>query len=221
MIASEIISNHLKPLNYTDTGEMALLAMHELNVNQMPVVNNGVYVGIISLEEITLLKHLNDPLLEIHTSLKRPYVHESSHLFDVMKAALEYNVRIVPVLTDSDDVYAGVISAESCLKAFSELNSIVDEGGIIELTVPLKDFSLTEIVRIIESNGVYPLACYTNIDQMNSKVNITIKTNSNELSAIIATFERYNYEINGFYHEDEYREDMKDRYDALMRFINI
>lgn len=221
MIAREIVSNHFKPLQYSNTGEMALLAMHELNVNQMPVVDNGEYIGIISMEEITLLKHLNDPLHKIHISLKKPYVYESSHLFEVMKAALEYNTRIVPVLSDEQNTYVGVISAESCLKAFSSLNSIVDEGGIIELTVPLKDYSLTEIIRIIESNEVQPLACYTNIDQLNAKVNVTIKTNSNELSTVIAAFERYNYEINGFYHEDGYREDMKDRYDALMRFINI
>jgi len=221
MLAQELISSNFKPLSYSNTGEGALFAMHELNVNQMPVIENGLYVGIISLEEIMLSKHLGDSLQEIHTSLKRPYVHQSSHLFDVMKAALEYNVRIVPVLADEDDSYLGVISAESCLKAFSELNSIVDEGGIIELIVPVKDFTLTEVVRIVESNNVHVLACYTNIDQVSSMVNVTIKTNSNELSAVISSFERYGYEIKGFYHEQEYSEDLKDRYDALMRFINV
>jgi acetoin utilization protein AcuB len=221
MRAREIVSNMMKPLNAHGNGEQAIVAMHEYNVSQMPVTDGGEYYGLISLEEITTLKHLNDPLIQIHTSLKRPFVLESSHLFDVMKAALEFNVRIVPVLSDETKEYMGVISAESCLKAFSELNSIVDEGGIIEVLVPIKDFSLHEIVRIVEENDVRVLACYTNIDQKNGKVETTVKTNSNDLAAIIAAFERHGFEIKDFFHEQEYTENLKERYDALMRFINI
>jgi CBS domain-containing protein len=221
MRAREIVSNMMKPLNAHGNGEQAIVAMHEYNVSQMPVTDGGEYYGLISLEEITTLKHLNDPLIQIHTSLKRPFVLESSHLFDVMKAALEFNVRIVPVLSDETKEYMGVISAESCLKAFSELNSIVDEGGIIEVLVPIKDFSLHEIVRIVEENDVRILACYTNIDQKNGKVETTVKTNSNDLAAIIAAFERHGFEIKDFFHEQEYTENLKERYDALMRFINI
>jgi CBS domain-containing protein len=221
MRAREIVSNMMKPLNAHGNGEQAIVAMHEYNVSQMPVTDGGEYYGLISLEEITTLKHLNDPLIQIHTSLKRPFVLESSHLFDVMKAALEFNVRIVPVLSDETKEYMGVISAESCLKAFSELNSIVDEGGIIEVLVPIKDFSLHEIVRIVEENDVRVLACYTNIDQKNGKVETTVKTNSNDLAAIIAAFERHGFEIKDFFHEQEYTENLKERYDALMRFMNI
>lgn len=221
MLAREIISNMVKPLSYSDTGESALLAMHELNVNQMPVTDGKKYIGILSLEEVALAKHLDEALSQVHTSLKRPYVHESSHLFDVMKAGLEYNVRVVPVLSDENDNYLGVISAESCLKAFSELNSISDEGGIVELAVPMKDFSMTEIARIIESNDVRVLACYTNIDPKTNRVNVTVKTNSNELAAVISAFERFGYEIQGFYHEQEYTEDLKENYDALVRFMNV
>ena len=211
----------LKPLDAGESGEHAIVAMHEYNVNQMPVIQNKRYIGIVSLEEITSLKHLDEPLIEIHTSLRKPYVFEYSHLFDVMKAAMEYNVKIVPVISDNENEYMGVISAESCLKAFSEMNSIVDEGGIIEILVPINDFTLTEIVRIVESNNVKVLACYTNVDQQSAKVEITIKTNSNELSAVISAFERYGYEIKDFYNEQDYTENLKDRYDALMRYINV
>ncbi len=221
MRAGEIASNVMKPLNSNGTGEQAIVAMHEYNLNQMPVTDGGNYFGIISLEEITSLKHLNDPIIQIHTSLKRPFVLESSHLFDVMKAALEFNVKIIPVLSDQTNEYMGVISAESCLKAFSELNSIVDEGGIIEVSVPINNFALNEIIRIVENNDVRVLACYTNIDHKNGKVEITIKTNSNDLAAVIAAFERHGLEIKDFFHEQEYTENLKDRYDALMRFINV
>jgi CBS domain-containing protein len=221
MIAKEIVNNQLPALSYQQSGDEALIVMHDFNVNQMPVVDGKDFVGIVSLEEILLLKHLSEPLSTVHTSLRKPYVTENSHLFDVMKAALEYNTRIVPVLSSEDFHYIGVISAESCLKSFSELNSIVDEGGILEISVPLKSYILSDLVRIIEQNNVKILALYTNIDQNSNLVDLTVKTNSNELATVVASLERFGYEINGYYNEKTYSEDMKERYDALMHFLNV
>jgi len=221
MIAREILNNQLLPLHYHNTGEEAMMAMHELNVSQMPVIDEEEYVGIISIEEILFLKHLNEPLSAIHKTLRKPHVTENSHLFDVMKAALAYNTKIIPILSDGSNKYLGVISAESCLKSFSELNSIIDEGGILEVVIPLNDFVLSDVVRAIELNDVKVLALYTNINQSKGIVEVTVKTNSNDLAASIASLERYGFEIKGYYHEQEYSEDLKDRYDALIHFLNV
>jgi predicted transcriptional regulator len=221
MIAREILNNQLLPLHYQNTGEEAMMLMHDLNVNQMPVIDHEEYVGIISIEEILLLKHLNEPLSAIHKTLRKPHVTENSHLFDVMKAALAYNTKIIPILSEEGNKYLGVISAESCLKSFSELNSIIDEGGILEVIVPFNDFVLSDVVRAIELNDVKVLALYTNIDQAKGIVEITVKTNSNDLAASIASLERYGFEIKGYFHEKEYSEDLKDRYDALIHFLNV
>lgn len=221
MFAKEIISDALKPLEYSDTGEHAMVLMHDYNVSQLPVVDEGKYVGLISLDEILSLRHLNDPLKKIHTSLTKPYVHESSHLFDVMKAGVEFNVKVIPVLSDTDDSYLGIISAEGCMRAFALLNSVRDEGSVLELEVPIKDFQLSEIARIVESNGATILAYYSNIIQESSLVEVTLKLNTNELSAIVAAFERYEYIVKGVHQEEEYTEDLKDRYDAFMRFMEV
>ena len=215
MFAKEIISDILKPLEYSDTGEHAMVLMHDFNVGQMPVVENGQYVGLISLDEILSLRHLNDPLKKIHTSLSKPYVHESSHLFDVMKAGVEFNVKVIPVLSDEDDSYLGIISAEGCMRAFAKLNSVLDEGSVLELEVAIKDFQLSEIARIVESNSVLILAFYSNISQENGLVEVTLKLNTNELSAIVAAFERYDYTVKGVHQEEEYTQDLKNRYDAF------
>jgi predicted transcriptional regulator len=64
-----------------------------------------------------------------------------------MKAAIEYNVKLVPVL-DRDDKYIGLITAESCMRAFAKLQSVMDEGGILSISVAVKDLQLSEIARI-------------------------------------------------------------------------
>ncbi len=220
MYAREIVSEGLKPLDLSDSGERAIVQMHEYNVGQLPVTDGDKYIGIISMDEIMALKHLNDSIRDLQIPLKRPYVHEDAHLFEVMKAAVEYNVKVVPVLS-LDEKYIGLITAESCMRAFATLQSVMDEGGIITLSVPLKDFQLSEIARIVESNNAAILAYYSHIDQPTGTVQITLKLNTTELSAIISAFERYEYDVDGVYNDENYSEDVKDRYDALMKYLDV
>ncbi|MCX6198724.1 MAG: CBS domain-containing protein [Bacteroidetes bacterium] len=220
MIAPDLISHSIPPLHLDDTGEQVLLAMHEYNVSQLPVVDGNSYIGLVTMEDVINMKHLNQPLKNFTQIFRKPSVKDTAHIFDVMKSALEYNVRVVPVIND-DHKYLGMISAESCLRAFAVLNSVKDAGGILELQVAVKDYSLSEVARIVEENEAEILCLYTNINQLEQKAEITIKLNTSEVSGIIAAFERYEYEVISVYNDAEYAEDMKDRYDLLMRYLNV
>ena len=220
MYANEIVTEGLKPLDLSDSGESAIVRMHEYNVNQLPVTDGDKYIGIINLDEIVALRHLNDPIKNLQLPLKRPYVHENAHLFEVMKAAVEYSVKVVPVLSN-DEKYIGLITAESCMRAFATLQSVMDEGGIVTLSIPVKDFQLSEIARIVESNNATILAYYSHIDQATGMVDVTLKLNTSEMSAIISAFERYEYEVEGVYNDENYNEDVKDNYDALMKYLDV
>jgi len=220
MYAREIVSEGVKPLDHGDSGERAIVRMHEYNVNQLPVTDGEKYIGIINMDEIVALRHLNDPIKDLQIQLKRPYVHEDAHIFEVMKTAVEYNVRVVPVLT-ADEKYLGLITAESCMRAFATQQSMLDAGGIITLSVPVKDFQLSEIARIVEDNNAAILAYYSHVDAATGLVDVTLKLNTTELSSVIAALERYEYDVDGVYNDEKYDEDMKDNYDALMKYLDV
>jgi flagellar hook-associated protein FlgK len=51
---------------------------------------------------------------------------------------------------------------------------------------------------------------------------ITIKVNKREIQSLIKTLNRYNYVIKETFTEDEETyNDLRDRYDALMNYLNI
>lgn len=220
MIAPKLISDLIPPLHLDDTGEHVLMLMQEYNVNQLPVLDGRKYVGIITMDEVINLKHLSNPLKNFQLPLKRPFVINTSHIFDVMKAAVDFNVKVVPVINDSND-YLGLISAESCLRAFAVMNSIKDSGAIIEVDIPLNDYSLTEVARIVEDSDAHVLCLYTNIRQEESMVELTLKVDTTEVGGIVGAFERYEYEVKNIYNDTAYTVELKDRYDALMRFLNV
>lgn len=220
MIAPNLISDSIPALHLEDRGEHALVAMHEYNVSQLPVVEGVNYIGLVTMEDIINMKNLNKPLKSFAQTFRKPFVKDTAHIFDVMKAALEYNVRIVPVI-NNEHRYLGLISAESCLRAFALLNSVKDTGGILELEIAVKDYQLSEVARIVEDNEAEVLCFYTNINQETQRIEITLKLNTSEVAAIVAAFERYEYEVKAIYNDTAYTENLKERYDSLMRYLNV
>lgn len=220
MIAPNLISQSIPALRLEDTGEQALMIMHEHNVSQLPVTDGSRYVGLVIMEDIINMKHLSKPLKNFSQSFRQPFVKDTAHIFDVMKAALEFNVRVIPVIND-EHKYLGLISAESCLRAFAVLNSVKNAGGILELEIPVNNYSLSEIARIVEENEVDILCLYTNINTEGNKAEITLKVNTTEVAAIVAAFERHEYDVKAIHNDTEYTEDLKERYDSLMRYLNV
>ena len=54
------------------------------------------------------------------------------------------------------------------------------------------------------------------------KMEVTLKINRTDLSSIVQTFERYNYEIKSTYMEDEEMDLFyNNRFEEFMRYLNI
>jgi len=220
MIAPDLISDSIPPLHLEDSGEHAMMTMQEFNVSQLPVLDGNKYVGLVTLDEIINLKHLSHTIQSFQLPVRKPFVRDTAHIFDVMKAALDFNVRVVPVVKDNFE-YLGLISAESCLRNFAVLNSIKDAGAILELEIEQPDYSLSEVARIVEDNEAKILCFYTNLRPQDGIVEITLKLNTTDVNALVASFERFDYEVKAIHNDAEYTEELKDRYDGLMRYLNV
>ena len=73
----------------------------------------------------------------------------------------------------------------------------------------------------IESEGAHILNSFVTKEPINDKISLTLKVDKLEVSAIVATLERMSYEVNASYQEKEYYNNLQDRYDALMHYLNI
>ena len=89
MIAPKLISDFVPALSVDDTGEYALMQMHEYNVNNLAVTDGAKYAGLVSMEEVINMKHLNLSLKNLIANFRRPFVYDDAHVYDVMKAAVE------------------------------------------------------------------------------------------------------------------------------------
>lgn len=219
MIAEQLISNDIIPLRTSDTGEEALSLMHEFNVHHLPIVNNEQLLGLISEDDI--LNHdVSEALGTYSLSINRPYVRTQDHIYEVMRLMAEYQLSMIPVVDDREH-YIGLISLEDLLVFFSRTAAFIDPGSIIVLEMAKRDYVLSEIARIVESESAAILSAFVTSNPDSQLIDVTIKVNVQHIQTILATFDRYNYTVKASFHEEEYMGTLKDRYDSLINFLNI
>ncbi|HET6245508.1 MAG: CBS domain-containing protein [Bacteroidetes bacterium] len=220
MLAKNLITHDIPPLKTSDTGLKALTWMEEFKVSHMPIVNNVDFLGMISDADILDMNAPEEAIGTHNLSLSRPFVYENEHIYEVIKLIYKLNLTLLPVL-DKDNRFLGTISMNQLIKSFAEMSAIKDPGGIVVLEMNPNDFTLSEIARIVEGNDGKILSSYITSSVDSNKLEVTLKINRTDLSAILQTFIRYNYTIQASFHQSEFIDEMKDRYDSFMNYLNV
>ena len=106
------------------------------------------------------------------------------------------------------------------LHEFAKYSAIEKSGGIIVLEVHVNDYSPSEIAQIVESNDAKILSLYIASLPGSARMEVTLKVNVSDLSSIIQTFNRFEYDVKASYLEVDKQDDLYNaRYDLLMRYL--
>lgn len=219
MIASDLISNIIIPLRTSDTGKEALSTMKDFSITHLPIVNDKQLLGLLSEEDI-INHNIDEPVGSYDLSITHPQVRENDHVYEVMRLLGEYKLSVIPVV-DLEGNYLGMITQEYLLQFFAKTGSFTEPGSVIVLEVAKRDYSLAEMSQIVESERAAILSSFVTTDLSNAVVDVTLKINKQEIQNIIASFERYEYKVKGTFQEQDYSDSLKERYDALMSYLNV
>lgn len=220
MIALDLISDAIPPVKTSDTIQKVLDRMVEFRLNHLPIVNDVQFLGLIAEDDMIEAMDYNTPIGALSLSLLNPYVLESQHIYDAIRVFYEQKVSVVPVLDHKMD-YLGLISINSITEHLATITSVSSPGGIIVLEIGNKDNSLAHISQIVESENAQILSSYTNQIADSTKIEITIKVNKTDISAIVSSFLRYDYVILATYNFSDRNNAVSDRFDSLMNYLSI
>jgi predicted transcriptional regulator len=219
MFAKELISGSVAPLKITDNGETALNWMDEYKLTHLPVVDNGRYIGLLSEADIYSKNDFTQPLENYNFSLGLLYVQQYQHVYDVLLPFDTHKLTLLPVVDDKNQ-YLGSITLMNLVNYFSRFSSVKNPGGIIVLELNTNDYLLTQIAQIVESNDAKILSLYISSFDDSTRMEITLKVNKMDIRAILQTFNRYNYNIKASFSEDDVNDDLRERFDSLMRYLD-
>lgn len=220
MLSRDLISDEIPSLKTSDTGLKALNWMDEFKISHLPITRKKEFLGLISDAAILDLNEPDKSIDNYKISLLRVFVFDHQHVYEAIKLMSNLNLSLIPVL-DQQENYLGVISMSQLLPYFGQMVSVQEPGGIILLELNLNDYSLVQIAQIVEGNDAKILSCYLNPLVDSTKIEVTLKINKTDLSGILQTFYRYNYNVKASFHQSEFTEDLKNRFDSFMNYINI
>jgi len=219
MYASNCINPEIPFLQPEDKGLTALSLFEELNVTEIPMVDNDTYLGLITELDLLDYECIDGQIKEIKTKLSKPFVYETDHFFDVIAKMASEQITVLPVL-NAEEKYVGSIDQSSAIEMVSRSEGYRSQGGVLVLEVNIHDYSMAEISRLVESNDVKIIHSYVNTLPDTKMLRVTIKLNTSNLNSIIQTFERFGYVVAASFQKDEFEEDLKKRYEAFLRYLN-
>lgn len=220
MTAGTLISTIIQPLSLEDTGNFTIDQMSEFHVRHLPLVQGNQLLGLVSEDDIFNFD-LDTMIGSMNLQFNRPYVSVNNHIYEILRLMADFRLTTIPVV-DKSDKYVGMITQEDILAQMGNMGSFTVPGSIVVLEMNRKDYSLAKISSIIEQENAAVLSTFITSDLQSSLAEVTIKINKKEISRIIASLERFGFDIKAAFHESDYLNDsMKERYESLMMYLNV
>ncbi|HMU44915.1 MAG TPA: CBS domain-containing protein [Chitinophagaceae bacterium] len=220
MLTRELPSQTLPYLHLNDKVYQALQLMNDYQVTHLPIVEGEKYIGIISENDLSQEDNDHTQLSELQQLFAGYSVRESDHVLKAVQVAAENGLSVVPVVNEENEL-TSTVSYNDLLKYASEFMSLNEPGGLIVLEMDSNQYSFNEISKLVETNDAQITQLNTSNDAENGMMQVTIRINKPEISDIIATFQRYEYNVKYFYGEEQYANELKSNYDNLMNYLKI
>lgn len=219
MLASQILHTGFPSLHLTDRVSLALQLMDEYDVQHLPVLSEDHYVGLIAKSDLLDVDEYQT-IASIQDQLNNLSIKGEEHFLVALKMAAEREFSLVPVINELSELL-GVITLANLVQQLSRFVGNEEKGGVIVLEISRRNYSFGEISRLVETNDALITQCNTFTEPESGLIIITLKVNKIEISAIVATFQRYDYAVRYYFGEESYTNELKDNYNHLLAYLNV
>jgi len=220
MLTGELQSQTLPYLHPQDKVYQALQLMNDNQVTHLPIVDGEKYVGIISEDDLLQVDNDHLTLDTLQQSFGSSSVKSNEHFLKAIQLAAENGLSVVPVINEENELIS-VVSYNDLLKNASEFMSLNEPGGLIVLEMESNQYSFNEISKLVETNDAQITQLNTSNDAETGMMQVTIRINKPEVSDIVATFQRYEYNVKYYFGEELYANELRNNYDNLMNYLKI
>jgi CBS domain-containing protein len=221
MLVKEIINTEVSPLKLTDTVATALMKIELLHTTKFCVVDEkGRIEGMASMPK--LIEVVNENTLLSEVELEAPlYVPDNQHLFEASRLMLSEQLYLMPV-ANREMIFQGMIKKGEVLKALGDVFNLSAYGSVIEVEMAQIDFTLSDLVRIIEMEEAKILGIAVQQPKPEHPYyRISLKLNLEDSSAVSASLRRFGYTIISEANSEALEHNLSDRADELIRYLDI
>ncbi len=232
MLVAEALNTDTRVLTANDTITDALERMDELRVQTLPVIDYTTreLLGQISRPALRDLGTDGERTIA-DLSLEKPIaIFNNQHLFHAVRLMLQHELRVLPVV-DESWIFEGTIRKSQLLEVLGQMLNLTGYGSVIIIELGQQDFTLAEIVQLIETEGGKILGITVETPDANRTVEtpdanrkayeISIKLNLQDVSRVASALRRYGYTILTEVKSEAQNIDLETRADQLLRYLDM
>ncbi len=220
MLTRELQSQTLPYLHLHDKVYQALQLMNDNQVTHLPITDGEKFIGIISEDDLLQADNDHADLATLQQSFSSESVKEDEHFLKAVQVAAENGLSVVPVVSEENEL-TGTVTYTNLLRNAAEFMSLKEPGGLIVLEMESNQYSFNEISKIIESNDAQITQLNTTNDPQTGLMQVTIRINKPDVADVVATFQRYEYNVKHYFGEELYVNELRNNYDNLMNYLKI
>lgn len=219
MLTDQIFQTHLPSLKPHDKVFLALQLMNDYDLQHLPIVIENKFEGLINKDD--LLDAESESLIqELGLKFFKGAVKVNEHYLVAVKLAADHQLSIVPVI-DEEGLLQGCITLNDLIHATSKYLQLSEPGGLIVLRMERKDYSFGEINRLVETNDVQITQLNSFYESETGMLLVTLKLNKSEISDVVATFQRFDYEVKYYFGDEHFENELKENFDNLMSYLKV
>ena len=219
MKLGSLISNQIQALKVNDTVRYALDLMKEHQVYQLPVVHQGKLLGLVYDHELSQVSELSLCSAFIHSKDFHSAGDDDSFILS-WHSCCSQQLSILPVINEQEQ-YLGLVRQSDLLKYFVRNYCIADKGSVLVIQMRKLDYSLVKIAQLVEDCHSVILNSFISDQAESEKILITVNINSADPSTVINALERYEIDLLAVFSDETYKDNLRDRYDEFMKFLEV
>jgi predicted transcriptional regulator len=221
LVTKSILQTDFSPLQGTDTVAEVKDRMDELAISVLPVVDQTTQklIGQVAYSQLELADGetlVSD--LKLDEAIK---VYKGQHIFEAARLILQYELEYLP-LVDKEWKFLGGIDRQRVFYCITRMLNVQEEGSVLTIELNPIDFSISELVQIVETEGAKILGMTVEIpDSTRNTFEVSLKLNMKDLSRVTAALKRYDYQVLVESESTIFGKDLEDRADELLKYIDM
>lgn len=220
LFASNYIQHSFPLIQGSDKIAFALQLMNDYDVQHLPVIQDDHFVGLVSKDDL-LDADETYQVIVLQQKFLVVSVLSTDLVLQVLQKMATHQLTILAVINKNNEV-EGVITQTVALQIAQEILGLqATNNGIIIVEAEPRQFSFGELNRLVETNNATITQLNTVTHQETGIVTIVLRLNTPEVSDVVSTLQRYEYNVIYFAGEEAYANEIKENYNHLMAYLSI
>jgi len=220
MLCRQLLSQTLPFLRPTDTVFQALNVMADHQVLHLPIGEGIQFAALVSETALQAIDEDQQTLQQVASIWQPISVNSEDHFLMALQVAAQHQLTVVPVVGAEQELI-GTLLPSDLIQAMATFMRLDEPGGLVVLEMEPRQYAFSEMSRLVETHDAQITQLNTRILPESGQLSVTIRLNKPEISDIVATFQRYEYNVVCFFGEELYTNQLRNNYDNLMSYLNV